>query len=192
MKQLHSLKQNHDTDYIVINPPVLSFFDLMVFCAVKFWHVVYLFSGSNVRLGKTKIDTSLKVQVGGVFGRLGKPTSWSWNSCSQIDLNMRLKWNLAWLIKRICQTWYSLYFTVKSSDFGEMMYLQGRQICQICFLPSWKGFYSKRKEFVPNGSKFFPFRIDHFREGIGGRKENRKWSKIYHVYSVPLQRHFSR
>lgn len=31
--------------------------------------------GSKVTLGNTKIDTSLKVKVGGIFGRLGKPTS---------------------------------------------------------------------------------------------------------------------
>ena len=28
------------------------------------------------------------------------------------------------------------------------------------FCVFWKGVYSKRKEFAPKGSKFFPFRID--------------------------------
>ena len=32
-------------------------------------------------------------------------------------------------------------------------------------VPFWKGIYSKRKEFVPIVSKFFPFRIDPFSEG---------------------------
>ena len=33
---------------------------------------------------------------------------------------------------------------------------------------SWKGVYSKRKEFAPFWSKFFPFRVDHF---LGGKLE---------------------
>ena len=32
-----------------------------------------------------------------------------------------------------------------------------------CF-PFWKGICSKWKQFAPRGSKFFPFRIDHFAE----------------------------
>ena len=31
--------------------------------------------------------------------------------------------------------------------------------------PFIKGVYSKRKEFAPRGSKFFPFRVDPFLEG---------------------------
>ena len=31
--------------------------------------------------------------------------------------------------------------------------------------PFLKGFYSKRKEFAPTGSKFFPFTVDPFSEG---------------------------
>ena len=31
--------------------------------------------------------------------------------------------------------------------------------------PFWKEVYSKRKEFAPTGSKFFPFRVDPFSEG---------------------------
>ena len=30
--------------------------------------------------------------------------------------------------------------------------------------PFWKGVYSKKEEFAPRGSKFFPFRADHFLE----------------------------
>ena len=32
--------------------------------------------------------------------------------------------------------------------------------------PFWKGVFSKRKEFAPRGSKFFPFRVDPFSEGM--------------------------
>ena len=32
--------------------------------------------------------------------------------------------------------------------------------------PSWKWVYSQRKEFAPNGSKFFPLRVDPFSEGV--------------------------
>ena len=32
-------------------------------------------------------------------------------------------------------------------------------------IPSKKGVLSKRKEFAPMGSKFFPFRVDPFLEG---------------------------
>ena len=32
------------------------------------------------------------------------------------------------------------------------------------FTPDRKGAFSKRKEFAPNGSKFFPFRVDSFSE----------------------------
>ena len=32
--------------------------------------------------------------------------------------------------------------------------------------PFWKWVYSKRKEFAPIGSKFFPFRVDLYSEGV--------------------------
>ena len=32
--------------------------------------------------------------------------------------------------------------------------------------PFCRGTYSKRKEFAPTGSKFFPFRVDPFSEGM--------------------------
>ena len=47
-------------------------------------------------------------------------------------------------------------------------------------------------------SKFFPFRVDPFSEGIGSRKANRKlnklppfqkWRKIYQMWPVPLRLH---
>ena len=45
--------------------------------------------------------------------------------------------------------------------------LQGRQLCDFLFalLSTIKGVYSKRKEFAPPGSKFFPFRVDSFSKG---------------------------
>ena len=36
---------------------------------------------------------------------------------------------------------------------------------QNCFASLLKGIYSKRKEFAPHGSKFFPFRVDSFSDG---------------------------
>ena len=59
-----------------------------------------------------------------------------------------------------------------------------------------KEFYSKRKEFAPGGSKFFPFRIElFFRRDFMSRKANTKtenclsctqWRKIYQVYQIPF------
>ena len=50
-------------------------------------------------------------------------------------------------------------------------YFQGAQLCQTHFcLPSERclnkdfGVYSKRKEFAPTGSKFFPFIVNPFSE----------------------------
>ena len=59
------------------------------------------------------------------------------------------------------------------------------QLCQfvVCF-PFWKEVYSKRKEFAPHGSKFFPFTIDPFSEGTGCRKANRKSQKLSYLYEI--------
>ena len=45
--------------------------------------------------------------------------------------------------------------------------LLGKAYMIFCLLschqiPSYKGIYSKRKEFAPQWSKFFPFRVDPF------------------------------
>ena len=66
--------------------------------------------------------------------------------------------------------------------------------CQYCqFLPSsekrsaliyrkWKGIYSKRKEFPPPGSKFFPFKADPFSEGgVQGGKQ--KVTKVISLFT---------
>ena len=51
------------------------------------------------------------------------------------------------------------------------IFIQGRQrLWLFCWLyctphPFWKGVHSKRKEFAPMGSKFFPFRVEHVSEG---------------------------
>ena len=42
---------------------------------------------------------------------------------------------------------------------------------QNCSLPFWKDVYSKRKEFAPQGSKFFPFRVDSFSKGVQESKQ---------------------
>ena len=71
---------------------------------------------------------------------------------------------------------------------------QGRQLSHFASL--LKGVYSKRKEFAPLGSKFFPFRVDPFSEGIWyadmqteSHKNcllGNKWWKIQQAYSVPV------
>ena len=48
---------------------------------------------------------------------------------------------------------------------GKQIHFQQRQHCHFFFFPFWKGVYSKRKEFAPKGSKFFPFRVEPFSEG---------------------------
>ena len=40
----------------------------------------------------------------------------------------------------------------------------GGNSAKIILPPFWKGVYSKRKEFAPKGSKFFPFRVDPFQK----------------------------
>ena len=43
---------------------------------------------------------------------------------------------------------------------------KGDTFASVAFVPFWKGVYSKRKEFAPHGSKFFPFRVVYsFSEG---------------------------
>ena len=42
----------------------------------------------------------------------------------------------------------------------KLIHFQGRQVCQNCFAPFWKGVHSTRKEFAPLESKFFPSRVD--------------------------------
>ena len=42
---------------------------------------------------------------------------------------------------------------------------KGGNYVKMVFAFFWKGVYSKRKEFAPSGSKFFPFRIDPFQKG---------------------------
>ena len=43
---------------------------------------------------------------------------------------------------------------------------KGRQLFQNYFGSFWKGVCYKRKEFAPNGSKFFPFGVDIFSKRI--------------------------
>ena len=51
--------------------------------------------------------------------------------------------------------------------------------------PFWKGVYSKRKEFAPNGSKFFPFRVDPF----SGRSQKQFWQlPPLKVYPFPFNK----
>ena len=43
---------------------------------------------------------------------------------------------------------------------------RGGNFVKNCLPPSEKGSAPKRKEFAPNGSKFFPFRGDPFQKGL--------------------------
>ena len=80
---------------------------------------------------------------------------------------------------------------------------RGNDSVKIDFAPSCKGVYSKRKEFAPRGSKFFPFRVDPFLEGLdvqkrkqevtkvvslvkNDKKKKKKKKKNYQRYPVPL------
>ena len=59
---------------------------------------------------------------------------------------------------------------LKGLDFSHLLICKGRQILRpsawfsVHKAPS-KSVFSKRKEFAPKGSKFFPFRADSFSEG---------------------------
>ena len=55
-----------------------------------------------------------------------------------------------------CKT-SGLYFSTAGLFSGELIHLQGRQLCQNCLCPLLKGVHSIRKEFAPRGSKFFPY-----------------------------------
>ena len=61
-----------------------------------------------------------------------------------------------------------LIFTTLQFGQGlmEMDILSREVIFFIYFASLLKGIYSKMKEFAPIWSKFFPFRVDHFSEGI--------------------------
>ena len=47
-----------------------------------------------------------------------------------------------------------------------------------------KGVYSKRKEFAPKGSKFFPFRVDPFSEKIGEQESKQDVTKLSPLQTV--------
>ena len=50
---------------------------------------------------------------------------------------------------------------------------RGGTFVKIVFIPSLKWVYSKRKEFAPSGSKFFPFRVDPISQGDFCAREQR-------------------
>ena len=62
---------------------------------------------------------------------------------------------------------------------GEMIHFQGKQLCQNCFVSFRKGVYSIRKEFVPIGSKFFPYRVNPFQKGLGMQKNKQEVIKVF-------------
>ena len=58
------------------------------------------------------------------------------------------------------------------------MHFQGRQLCQNNFTSLQKSVYSKRKEFAPRGSKFFPLSVDSFSKGFGLQEGNQDVTKF--------------
>ena len=75
---------------------------------------------------------------------------------------MRYKYFLRWLdtLERFCQHLQrGTTFDSKEGNFCDLLFA-------FQYIQSfWKDVYSKRKEFAPNGSKFFPFRVGPFSEG---------------------------
>ena len=55
-----------------------------------------------------------------------------------------------------------------------------------CISVFLKEVYSKRKEFAPNGSKFFPFKVDPFSEGRQNSLRKLPPLKVYFSPSVPM------
>ena len=67
---------------------------------------------------------------------------------------------------------------------------------QVGFAPFGKGVYSKRKEFVPNGSQFFPLELIPFQKWIDIQESKHEVTKvvslvknggIYRMYPFTLQ-----
>ena len=67
-----------------------------------------------------------------------------------------------------------------------------REITSKLISPSWKWVYTKRKEFAPLGSKFFPLRVHPFSEGAlcagkqtGGHKSCFPCKKMMNLKNIP-------
>ena len=58
------------------------------------------------------------------------------------------------------------------------IYFLGRHLFKHCFASLLKGVHSKRKEFAPLGSKFFPFRVDHFSERSSEQESKQKVAAV--------------
>ena len=71
-------------------------------------------------------------------------------------------------------------------DLREMNTFPRELILKIILPPFWKGIHSKRKEFAPLGSKFFPLRVGTFSEGdyMQERKQSQKLSPLYRMAEI--------
>ena len=68
---------------------------------------------------------------------------------------------------------------VNHSPNGDWVYFQGRQLYQNWFLfPFWEGLYYKRKDCIPKGNKFFPFRVDSFLAGPWYAESKQEVTKV--------------
>ena len=109
---------------------------------------------------------------------------------------------MVWQFLQIVSSWwlalnvklYCLWKIWKKKNLIDGYTFKGDNSVKMILLLVWKGVYSKRKEFAPLGSEFFPFRADPlyslllFGKQIGSHKSClpcNKWSKIIKVYPVP-------
>ena len=68
------------------------------------------------------------------------------------------------------------------------IYMYINKTVKIVLFHFWKGVYSKRKEFAPKGSKFFPFRVDLFLNAfVQKSRKSQKNGKNQPGISNPLE-----
>ena len=80
----------------------------------------------------------------------------------RIDENLRIMFKI-WLKSLIKEKQY-IFRGGNSSKIVFLLPEKGSTLKGKNLLPR---VYSKRKEFAPLGSKFFPFRVDPFEKGVG-------------------------
>ena len=79
---------------------------------------------------------------------------------------------------QIGAVWSGLCCLLEDSIKGHWYTFKGDNSVKVVFAPFWKGTYSKRKEFAPIGSKFFPFRVDPFQIGTDVQERKQELTKV--------------
>ena len=86
----------------------------------------------------------------------------SWYCLNNVEWDVKLK-----IVIVIRRTNHKVLFLIQLHGSVTFKERETTFVTHICHPntpnPFWKGIYSKRKEFAPRGSKFFPFREDPFR-----------------------------